>query len=280
MQNNKPIWINQNQVASGKKPVIFLATPVHSEVSIHYVQSLLTLQQECMKKGILISFALLKSSLVTQGRNLCVNNLFEQSTHATKYTHLFFVDSDIEFQPETLFKLIEADKDVIGAPYPLKCIDWEKIEARRSRNNMTNPVEISKMGFTWPVKLEDKDIIEVKDHVAEVTHVPTGCTLYKKEVFEKMIKAYPDKKISQPTFINGQTIEKEYMYNFFDTYHEPETKRYYGEDFGFCKRWSEIGGKCHILVNQFVTHIGEYKYEGRIHDDLSLTKVIDVPKKN
>jgi len=280
MQNNKPIWINQNPATSSKKPVIFLATPVHSEVSIHYVQSLLTLQQECMKKGILISFALLKSSLVTQGRNLCVNNLFEQSTTATKYTHLFFVDSDIEFQSQTLFKLLEADKDIIAAPYPLKAIDWNKVEKRRKERNITDPNIISKMGFTWPVKLENSDVIEVKNNIAEVTHVPTGCTLYKREVFEKMIKAYPEKRISQPTFVNGEVVEKEYMYNFFDTYHDPENHRYYGEDFGFCKRWSEIGGKCHILVDQHITHIGEYKYEGRIHDDLSLTKIVDAPKKN
>jgi len=32
-------------------PRIFLATPVHSECSIHYTQSLLTLQQECLKRN-------------------------------------------------------------------------------------------------------------------------------------------------------------------------------------------------------------------------------------
>lgn len=277
MQNNEPIWVNKTPVTSSEKPVIFLATPVHSEVSIHYTQSLLTLQQECLKRNIMISFALLKSSLVTQGRNLCVSNMFEQDI---KYTHLFFVDSDIEFKPKTLFKLIEADKDVIGAPYPLKSIDWDKIEVRRQRHNVTDFNKISKLGYMWPVKMEHKDEIEIKNNVAEVSHVPTGCTLYKREVFEKMFKAFPDKKIIQPTIINGKEANKEHMYNLFDTYHEPSTKRYYGEDFGFCKRWTEIGGKCHILVNQYITHIGEYKFEGCIHDDLSLTKVVDEPHKN
>ena len=275
---SKPIWINKQQETSGKEISIFLATPVHSDVSIHYAQSLLTLQQELiLKYKIKISFALMKSSLVTQGRNLCVSNMFEQDT---KYSHLFFVDSDIEFKTETLIKLIEADKDIIGAPYPLKTIDWNKIELRRKRSNVEDVSKISKLGYTWPVKLENRDQIEVKNNIAEVTHVPTGCTLYKREVFEKMMKAYPDKKIVQPTIINGQMAEREYMYNFFDTYHEPETKRYYGEDFGFCKRWTEIGGKCHILVDQYITHVGEYRYEGRIHDDLMLSKVVDEANKN
>ena len=276
---SKPIWINQSEkpVASGEKPVIFLATPVHSDVSIHYTQALLTLQQECFRKGIMISFSLMKSSLVTQGRNLCVSAMFEQKT---KYTHLFFVDSDIEFSSQTLFDLIDADKDVIGAPYPMKTIDWQKIEKRREKHNIKDYERLATLGFMWPVKLENKDQLTVKDNIGEVTHVPTGCTLYKREVFEKMFEAFPDRKIVQPTIVNGKQVEKKYMYNLFDTYHEPETKRYYGEDFGFCKRWTEIGGKCHILTNQRIAHVGEYKFEGKIHDDLIMTKVVDEPNKN
>jgi hypothetical protein len=40
------------------------------------------------------SFTLLKSSLVTQGRNLCVA---EMLNHEDNYTHLLFIDSDIDF---------------------------------------------------------------------------------------------------------------------------------------------------------------------------------------
>ena len=51
---------------------MFVATPVHSEVSIHYTQALIEFQQECFKKKLKVSFHLIKSSLVTQGRNLSV----------------------------------------------------------------------------------------------------------------------------------------------------------------------------------------------------------------
>jgi hypothetical protein len=134
------------------------------------------------------------------------------------------------------------------------------------------PDLLSKQGYTWPIKLEGREELKVENGVAEVSHAPTGCMLIKKSVFDKMIKAYPEKKISQPTILNGQQIEKEYFYNFFDTYHEPDTKRYYGEDFGFCKRWTEIGGKCHVLVEDYITHVGEYRYEGRLMDDLTFKK--------
>jgi hypothetical protein len=272
----KPIWINKPVINNtvNKKPVIFVATPVHDQCSIHYTQSLLKFQQECMQSGILVSFSLLKSSLVTQGRNLSVSNFLEEC-EKVPYTHFLFIDSDIEFSFKTIMKMVVADKELIAAPYPLKHIDWDKVASRIKTRNIEDGKTMSHHGFTWPVKIEDRSEIQVINGVAEVSHAPTGCMLIKKQVFEKMIKAFPDKRISQPTIINGKQVEKKYFYNFFDTYHEPETKRYYGEDFGFCKRWAEIGGKCHILVDDYITHVGEYKFTGRLMDDLSFTKKID-----
>jgi hypothetical protein len=189
-----------------------------------------------------------------------------------KYTHLLFIDSDIDFKFDTIMKMLNADKDVIANPYPLKHIDWNKIEKRIDQKGKINGQTLSKQGYTWPIKLENGKDLTVIDGVAEVTHAPTGCMLIKRSVFDKMIREFPNLKINQPTVLNGEMVEKEYFYNFFDTYHEPETKRYYGEDFGFCKRWTEIGGKCHILVDEYITHIGEYRYEGRLMDDLDFKK--------
>jgi hypothetical protein len=270
---SKPIWINQQSKVPNVSslPCIFVATPVHSECSIHYTQALLKFQQMCLAKGILVSFSLLKSSLVTQGRNLCVNAFMEECRNH-KYTHMLFIDSDIEFSFETIMKLVAADKDIVAAPYPLKALDWDKIAKRIKTRNIEDGHTMSKHGFTWPIKLEGKDHISITNGIAEVSHAPTGCMLIKREVFEKMIKELPELKINQPTIVNGKMVEKEFMYNFFDCYHEPETKKYYGEDFGFCKRWTEIGGKCHILVDDYITHIGEYRYTGRLMDDLEFKK--------
>ena len=69
----EPLWKeNKDQF---KDIEVFVATPVHSEVSIHYTQALIEFQQECFKKKLKVSFHLIKSSLVTQGRNLSVAGL-------------------------------------------------------------------------------------------------------------------------------------------------------------------------------------------------------------
>jgi hypothetical protein len=51
MQNpSKPIWMNKKTEVPNVStlPSIFVATPVHSECSIHYTQALLAFQQKCM----------------------------------------------------------------------------------------------------------------------------------------------------------------------------------------------------------------------------------------
>ena len=122
----EPLWKeNKDQF---KDVEIFVATPVHSEVSIHYTQALIEFQQECFQKKLKVSFHLIKSSLVTQGRNLSVAGLLE-----SKATHLLFIDSDIYFQGKSIFAMLKADKHIISVPYPLKTLMWEKAFAKCRR---------------------------------------------------------------------------------------------------------------------------------------------------
>ena len=132
--NNEPIWFTKPSqtgdtevttinIGTKSEYKIMVCTPVHSDVSMHYCQSVLKFQQECMQRKILVSFTLMKSSLVTQGRNLCVAEMLNHPDH---YTHLLFIDSDIDFQCKTIFTMLEKNKDVIGCPYPMKTFDWDK----------------------------------------------------------------------------------------------------------------------------------------------------------
>jgi len=281
---SKPIWFNKNineRVVDISEPKykIFVATPVHSECSIHYTQALLKFQKQCMMNNIMVSFSLLKSSLVTQGRNLCVANFLKDPTN---YTHLLFIDSDIDFKFDTIMKMLKFDREVIATPYPMKHIHWDQIWDRVQKGKIKNIEELKRAGHAFPIKLDNQKgkEIPVVDGVIEVSHAPTGCMLIKKQVFDKMIKAYPNDKIEQATIVNGIALIDEYNYNFFDTIHDPETKKYYGEDFGFCKKWTAIGGKCYCYVSDDITHVGEYQYSGRLMDNLDISKTVDDTDKN
>ena len=281
---SKPIWFNKNineRVVDISEPKykIFVATPVHSECSIHYTQALLKFQKQCMMNSIMVSFSLLKSSLVTQGRNLCVANFLKDPTN---YTHLLFIDSDIDFKFDTIIKMLKFDREVIATPYPMKHIHWDQIWDRVQKGKIKNIEELKRAGHAFPIKLDNQKgkEIPVVDGVIEVSHAPTGCMLIKKQVFDKMIKAYPNDKIEQATIVNGKALIDEYNYNFFDTIHDPETRKYYGEDFGFCKKWTAIGGKCYCYVSDDITHVGEYAYNGKLMDNLDISKTVDDTDKN
>ena len=270
---SKPIWFKKPEIKESKEVSILVCTPVHSECSIHYTQALLEFQVACMQRNILVSFLLLKSSLVTQGRNLCVANFLNE-----KYSHLLFIDADIDFDSKTIFKMLELDREVIAVPYPMKTLNWDRVY--KFKGDIKDSNELSHTGFTYPIKVYDKDNIKVKDDVMEVTHAPAGCMLIKRQVFDKMIKAYPELRISQPTIMNGEAKDKENLWNFFDTYHDLKNKKYYGEDFGFCKKWTDIGGKCYCYIGDYITHIGEYQYSGRFKDELVRSSDVDESDKN
>ena len=267
----KPLWKTDTgkfRVDEEKSPhEIFVGTPVHSDVSIHYTQALIEFQQQCFLKKMKVSFHLMKSSLVTQGRNLCVAGFLE-----SKATHLLFIDSDIYFQAKSIFAMLKADKDVISIPYPLKTLMWDKAFRKMKEGKIKNPDDIRKALHTYPMKVPDAMDIKVKKGVMEVTDAPTGCMLIKREVIEKMIEKYPDKEIVQKTVINGKYVNKPNMWNFFDTLHDPKEKTYNGEDFAFCKLWRDLGGKCYAYITDSIVHVGEHQYQGKFYDELILPK--------
>jgi len=270
MDNHEPIWFNKKQEKNTVelKPFrIMLATPVHSEVSIHYTQSLLEFQKWSIRNKVHLEFNIMKSSLVTQGRNMCVAAFLSSNC-----THLLFVDSDIAFKEESPSKLIVADKDVISIPYPLKDMNWEKGMFQIKEGKIKTAKDLKTKGFyRYPMKVPNNEQIKISDNVIDVTHSPTGFMMIKRQVFEKMIAHYGDSmKIEQDQVVNGKIEKIENFYNFFDTMYIPEKKHYFGEDFAFCKRWKDIGGSCHAYIMDYITHVGEHQYTGRFADELIL----------
>jgi len=262
--SSKPLWAKPRQLKIEPASFsIFVATPVHSDCSIHYTQSLLEFQRYCYEKKIGVTFQLFKSSLVTQGRNLSVGGFME-----SKHTHLLFIDSDIDFEAKSIQAMVDKDKDVISVPYPMKTFNWDKMFANFKDGKIKNPIALAMNGNTYPMRLPNEDNFQIENGCIEVSHSPTGCMLIKRSVIEKMIEKYPEMRISQPTIINGKPVEKPFLYNFFDTMFNPVDHTYMGEDFAFCKRWKDIGGKCHAIIDQLITHVGEHQYSGRFADEL------------
>ena len=236
--NYKPIWFTQDSLC--KAPYkIMVCTPVHSDVSMYYCLSILKLQQDCIKKNIPINFSLMKSIILVPVVNT---------------------------SSKTIFSMLEKDKDVIACPYPLKMIDWDIILEKVSEDKKITKESIMNAGHIFPLKPFDLNQLKSQDGLLEVTHAPAGCMLIKRPVLETMILKYPELEIYQSSMINGKQEKKRNLFNLFDTFHDPDSKRYLGEDFGFCQKWIDLEGKIYLYIDDYITHIGEYAYRGRLSD--------------
>ena len=237
-----------------------VCTPVHSDVSIHFAKACLNLQKECILNKIKITFQLMKSSLVTQGRNLCASGFMNSDAD-----RMIFIDSDMDFSTRSVLRLFKSPYDVSLIPYPMKTVNYEKFRT----DLIARPDDLpNTMGHIYPVTVKDPNNLSPKDGYIEVTRGPTGMMMIKRTVFEQLEKEYDNLNIIQKTMVNGELVERAHYYNFFDSYYSPKDKTYTGEDFYFCKLWTSMGGKIHALINEEISHVGEYHYTGKFMDDL------------
>jgi len=243
---------------------LFVATPVHSEVSIHYFKACLEFQKECFVRKIPVMFQVMKSSLVTQGRQLCVSGFME-----SECTHLLFIDSDISFNFKMIERMLNYNKEICLVPYPIKGQDTNKVRDRILAGSKLDPLLL---GNQYTMSVEDPKNVKVDNGFIEVVRGPAGCMLIKREVIEKLIEKYPDYTIKQHTLIDGKLVTRNFMYNFFDTYWNPDDKTYTGEDFWFCKLCRDIGIRIYALVDEYISHHGEYSYTGRLIDEFMKTE--------
>ena len=243
---------------------IFVATPVHSDVSIHYFKACLEFQKECFVRKIPVMFQVMKSSLVTQGRQLCVSGFMESNC-----SHMLFIDSDISFNFKMVERMINYDKDICLVPYPIKGLDFDKIKSRIKEGSTLDP---RVLGNQYTMSVPDPSNVRVDNGFIEVERGPAGCMLIKREVIEALIKEYPEFTINQHTLIDGKLVKRKHMYNFFDTYWNKDDKTYTGEDFYFCKLCKHAGIKMYALVDEYIAHHGEFSYTGRLIDEFKKTE--------
>lgn len=238
-----------------KKNKIYLATPMYGGLATGvYTQSCLHLQKLCTKNDIEIYFEyLFNESLISRARNFLVAQFLK-----TDCTHMMFIDSDIRFNPEDVIALLSLDKEIIGAPYPVKLINWDNIKNGAIKNTAATNLKQLEGSFVFnPIHTNTEfDINEL----LEVRETGTGFMMIKREVFSKMAEAYPNIVYRSDSRMDNFYDNK--MHAFFDT--SIEDGRYLSEDYTFCHRWRNIGGQVYICPWMKLDHVGYYSFTGDI----------------
>tara|TARA_B100001964_G_C13991355_1_gene490796 strand:+ start:21 stop:695 length:675 start_codon:yes stop_codon:yes gene_type:complete len=212
---------------------IFIASPVYGGlVTTGYLVSVLDTQAQLIKHNIPYELQIIIDSMVQKARDILTAKFLR-----TKNSHILWLDADVDWKAKDVLRLLSHDKDIVCGIYPKKRF----------------PIEYP---IVWTE--DDKDVDE--DGLIEIVGAGAGFLLIKREVMEKMVEAYPEKKYIAPDAIQekDQYLDLE-VYGLWDTYIENEV--FYGEDISFLKRWRAIGGKVFLDTKVYLKHIGSYAYE-------------------
>lgn len=248
---------------------IFIATPCYGgQIGEPYFRSMMRLVILCNKYDIKYTISTLANeSLITRGRNTLVSFFMENKDA----THLFFIDADIEFNPEDLLRQVAYDKPVVVGAYPKKAINWDSIiSAARNPNLDENAQTIEGHSSNYVVNfdfIKDADgnrtpQVQIVDNLVKLKDAGTGFMCIKKEVIQQLMDAHPDLKYVND--INVDAKFEPFMYALFDTMIDPESRRYLSEDYMFCRLWQNMGGDVYLDPRTSLNHVGHYTFRGNI----------------
>jgi len=239
---------------------LVVATPCFGgQVSSIYASSIFQLQRAVRSKSNMELKVLMRDgdALITRARaNLVTMFLDDPSA-----THFLFVDADIGFTPDQVFRLIESGADVVAGAYPIKRVNWDK--ARRAIE--TKRPNVPSAALDYVLEIDDPDHVAVVNGFTRVRYAGTGFLMIRRHVFEKMC--------SHPAYAPLQFFREHSLdalagslnrFALFECMIDPRTRTYLSEDFAFCKRWTDIGGEIWADLESHLDHVGPSVYHGDV----------------
>jgi len=220
-----------------------------------YAGSLLKLQAACMQRGVRLQVLMTGSdALITRARQ----NVVAQFLGNAPATHLLFVDADIGFEPDQVFRLLDFDADMAAAVYPIKRLDWEKVAnaARLGRN------PIDRAALSYLVQLPESQQIATRDGFARVDFAGTGFLMIRRAALVAMTERYPELRYAYDHKHNDQLAGSPWRYALFNCIIDQASGVYLSEDFSFCRRWTDMGGEIWADLHSRLQHVGSLTFDG------------------
>jgi hypothetical protein len=230
------------------------------------MESVIQLMGYASRNDFDVSLALLGGdSLITRSRNKLVATFLDMK----QATHLMFIDADIAFQPEDVHRMLQFDHEVVAGLYPIKNFDWEKFKNKASLDMPAT--RLAEAGLHYVGMPAPEKEREERSGFVTGTYAGTGFMLIRRSCLERMVFAYPQTKYA---LAHTYPIVKEQstnQYALFDCMIEPGTNIYLSEDFTFCRRWRDIGGKIWLDPQSRLSHYGMWRFQGT--PEISLTSL-------
>jgi hypothetical protein len=225
---------------------IFIALPAYDfKVSLKLAISLARFAQTAQQHGIDIQIgSVCGCSVVSRARNLLAKDMLDSTC-----TELLFIDSDINFEPEDILRLMawgsDAKKGIIaGVP----------------RTRSENKVYIATLDHD-----ENKELTMNGMGLVRAKRVATAFMLVRREVFETLYNEHPEWH-----YVDDRSDRKlSCMFDFKLT-----EEGYVGEDYLFCDRAREHGFEIWVDPSISLGHMGIQEYVGNFGTDVLYPMIV------
>ena len=253
-----------------KNPVyLVIMTPCYGGVChVDFTICLIETMSLLSKYGIKTTFEVCRNdSLVSRARNGLIAKAMSRNP-----THLFFIDSDIAWNPFDVLKLIVSDKELVGGIYPKKKYKLDifkdkdilkKYDENLNKSvlkNMLNQNDFPECKMVDYNFITESSRINIINNLIELKHLPTGFMMIKRCVIDELMDKYKETKYNDDTGLLFDE-EQKYAYALFDC--GVENEQYMSEDWTFCNRYKKIGGNIYADITIDLIHIGSTYYRGK-----------------
>ncbi len=220
------------RIGGGQEPIkqvrknhwhAFVATPAYdNRVYTQFAQALADSAFRCPLYEVLLTAVMMANGcFIDLARNIFVRIFLEEFPDCT---HLFFIDADLKWSPKAFIGLVRADLPICAGVYP------------RRQTDESYPVHFAEHpdeGGLWVETIDGFDWFMAN-------RVPTGFLCIRRDVVEEMAADADQLDIfGQPSPV------PELFFTSHDTndVRWPGTRRYVGEDYGFCDNYVKKYGK-------------------------------------
>jgi hypothetical protein len=243
--------------------------PLHSSILIA-----LPTTNQTMKSGTAITVAQTVKALVESGIGVELHNIDSAEIvtardmfanmllYTDAWSSVLFVDSDMQFDPSLILRMIQLQTDVVGVAYPRRMLDLPKLLSCYETHRNLGRAVAQASSFTCKLHWEegDKQEVQVRDGFCKAAAVGMGCTLISKFALQDMISS----KAVRPR-LDLNAGEGRTCWSFFENIEQGESRL--GEDYSFCYRWTEMMKReLWIAVEDQVSHVGSYSFSARFSD--------------
>lgn len=175
----------------------------------------------------------------------CRAALVEKFLARSDATHLMMVDSDVQWPRGAIPRLVDHNVDFAAALYPQR-----------------------KDPLTYALQYLNDDKVLTPDPetgLIEMAGVSAGFICLTRGMLERMIDHYHSDPIAGLYERNGQR-----RIALWDPYRLPGSLRKFGEDYAFCRRWRDMGGKIWVDPDIPMAHVGLKVFGANFTDWLKL----------